>query len=328
MVYNTNEVNGCLTNKYRHNQTDTISYEYNIRNWTTHIKDGGFDQKIYYNTNIPYGGTPLYNGNISAASWTYNNATNCYNYNYDGLSRLSNCSVIADNCNPKYEEAFDYDKHGNITGLFRTNQTGWTIDLLTMAYDGNQLKKISDEYGSQNKYNVKEYNDLASLANEFLYDANGNMIADYDREIVTIKYNLLNLPDTIQFSNGNQIINYYAADGTKLRTDNFTLVTPLTVPITVGKVNKLEYEVDVINKDTRMFVDNFEYTLWKDPDMDAISLTRISNQEGYTTFGINPKASYYYYRKDHLGNNRELWRANDKKTIQRMQYYPSGLPWG
>ncbi len=135
------------------------------------------------------------------------------------------------------------------------------------------------------------------------------------------------MPDTIQFSNGNQIINYYAADGTKLRTDNFTLVTPLTVPITVGKVNKLEYEVDVINQDTRMFVDNFEYTLWKDPDMDAISLTRISNQEGYTTFGINPKASYYYYRKDHLGNNRELWRANDKKTLQRMQYYPSGLPW-
>ena len=196
-----------------------------------------------------------------------------------------------------------------------------------MAYDGNQLKKISDEYGSQNKYNVKEYNDLASLGTEFLYDANGNMIADYDREIVSIRYNLLNLPDTIQFSNGNQIINRYAADGSKLRTDYFTLVTPLTVPITAGKVNKLEYEVDVINQDTRMFADNFEYTLWKDPDMDAISLSRINNSEGYTTCGLNPKVSYYYYRKDHLGNNREVWRANDKKTIQRMQYYPSGLPW-
>jgi len=37
---------------------------------------------------------------------------------------------MADNRNSKYEEAFDYDKHGNITGLFRTNQTGWTIDQL------------------------------------------------------------------------------------------------------------------------------------------------------------------------------------------------------
>ena len=99
------------------------------------------------------------------------------------------------------------------------------------------------------------------------------------------------------------------------------------MPITAGKVNKLEYEVDVINQDTRMFVDNFEYTLWKDPDMDAISLSRINNSEGYTTCGLNPKVSYYYYRKDHLGNNREVWRANDKKTLQRTQYYPSGLPW-
>ncbi len=29
------------------------------------------------------------------------------------------------------------------------------------------------------------------------------MIKDLDREIVTIRYNLLNLPDTIQFKNGN-----------------------------------------------------------------------------------------------------------------------------
>jgi RHS repeat-associated protein len=37
--------------------------------------------------------------------------------------------------------------------------------------------------------------------------------------------------------------------------------------------------------------------------------------------------NYKYYRRDHLGNNREVWVANTKKTIQRTQYYPSGLPW-
>ena len=147
--------------------------------------------------------------------------------------------------------------------------------------------------------NFTKQQDLANLGTEFLYDANDNMIADYDREIVSIRFNLLNLSDTIQFKNGNQIINRYAADGSKLRTDYFTLVTPLTVPITAGKVNKLGYEVDVINQDTRMFADNFEYTLWKDPDMDAISLSRINNSEGYAHFGLNPKVSYYYYRKGH-----------------------------
>ncbi len=79
--------------------------------------------------------------------------------------------------------------------------------------------------------NFTKQQDLANLGTEFLYDANDNMIADYDREIVSIRYNLLNLPDTIQFSNGDQIINRYAADGSKLRTDYFTRVTPLTVPI-------------------------------------------------------------------------------------------------
>lgn len=51
----------------------------------------------------------------------------------------------------------------------------------------------------------------------------------------------------------------------------------------------------------------------------AYSLTRISNQEGYVTFGRNPKISYYYYRKDHLGNNRELWRAHDKKNLLQVK---------
>ena len=28
-----------------------------------------------------------------------------------------------------------------------------------------------------------------------------------------------------------------------------------------------------------------------------------------------------------MGNNREVWLANTKKTVQYTQYYPSGLPW-
>ena len=35
------------------------------------------------------------------------------------------------------------------------------------------------------------------------YDVNGNLTKDLDRDIVTIKYNLLNLPEIIQFKNGN-----------------------------------------------------------------------------------------------------------------------------
>lgn len=73
------------------------------------------------------------------------------------------------------------------------------------------------------------------------------MIADFDSEIVTIRYNSLNLQDTVQFRNGNKIINHYAADVTKLRTDYFTLLTPVAVPITKGEVCKWEYQLNVIN---------------------------------------------------------------------------------
>ena len=40
---------------------------------------------------------------------------------------------------------------------------------------------------------------------------------------------------------------------------------------------------------------------------------------------------YFYYIKDLLGNIRETYVhpvAGYKECIQRMQYYPSGLPWG
>ena len=39
---------------------------------------------------------------------------------------------------------------------------------------------------------------------------------------------------------------------------------------------------------------------------------------------------HFYYIKDHLGNIRETYKipnAGTKECVQRMQYYPSGLPW-
>lgn len=38
---------------------------------------------------------------------------------------------------------------------------------------------------------------------------------------------------------------------------------------------------------------------------------------------------FYYYRRDHLGNNREVWKAENgtATTVQRTRYYLSGQPW-
>ena len=79
---------------------------------------------------------------------------------------------------------------------------------------------------------MKEYqNKPIAISNEMSYYKNWNMTKDLDRDIVTIRYNILNLADTVQFKYGNQIINRYAADGRKLFTLYFTKKTQLTMPI-------------------------------------------------------------------------------------------------
>ena len=136
----------------------------------------------------------------------------------------------------------------------------------------------------------------------------------------------LNLPDTIQFRYGNQIINRYAADGRKLGTEYFTRVTNLAVPLITGQVINQTYTINPINQNVTDYIDNKEYnTLKGNPAL--TTLQRVYNAEGYTQNITATTPNYYYYRRDHLGNNREVWLANTKKTVQRTQYYPSGLPW-
>ena len=54
---------------------------------------------------------------------------------------------------------------------------------------------------------------------------------------------------------------------------------------------------------------------------------RVYDPEGYASYNTSPYSGFIYNRTDHLGNIREVWHASSKTTIQRTQYYPSGLPW-
>ena len=62
----------------------------------------------------------------------------------------------------------------------------------------------------------------------------------------------------------------------------------------------------------------FEYLLGQNGVQET---TRIHNAEGYFENG-----EYFYFRKDHLGNNREVWNATQNTTVQKNDYYASGLP--
>ena len=72
-------------------------------------------------------------------------------------------------------------------------------------------------------------------------------------------------------------------------------------------------------------VGNKEYGLMYPEHYDYLELKRIYIPEGY----VDQYDNYHYYRRDHLGNVREVWKATDAgaQTVQRTRYYPSGLPW-
>ena len=74
------------------------------------------------------------------------------------------------------------------------------------------------------------YPDQAGTTIEYYYDNNGNLTKNLDQGIVAIRNNFLNLPDTIQFQNGNQIINSYLADGRKVKAVYKTYSTGIVVP--------------------------------------------------------------------------------------------------
>ncbi len=226
---------------------------------------------------------------------------------------------------------------GNVTGIhrysfdpyqevyvgnpfLRRTYSPYECDYIQFDYNGNQLLSAIDYHSSQSYYSIKEYHDRNTSGNDFAYDANGNMTQDLDRKIVTIKYNMLNLPELVQFADGHQIVNRYAADGRKLGSEFYTQVTALAAPLTAGQTIQQTYSANVTEQYGTAYCGNFEYTT-EHGDEALTTLDKIYNPEGYVKDG-----QWYYYRRDHLGNNREVWCASTNSTVQRTQYYPSGLP--
>ncbi len=132
------------------------------------------------------------------------------------------------------------------------------------------------------------------------------------------------------------IVNNYDAGGRKLRSKYFTLIDHVNIPVG-GICPWSEYWDpeygewrDIVYTSTS-YVGNHEYL----ESFDQIYDRRIHNVEGYALRTSHGDYQYHYYRRDHLGDNREVWRASytsgsttyPAATVQKTQYYPSGLPW-
>ena len=86
----------------------------------------------------------------------------------------------------------------------------------------------------------------------------------------------------------------------------------------------LSYSQTSTEQSGTAYIGNIEYNTLNG-NTALTTLCRIYNDEGYVENPANPQ--YYYFRHDHLGDNREVWCANTNTVAQLTQYYPSGLPW-
>lgn len=318
---------GRLQEKRRHNNKDTVQYTYNIRNWTSSIKSRGFEEELFYSTGSFVDTEPSYNGNISAIK--YNQNENQYNYQfiYDGQNRLSAANAYNNQGNrAPHHEYYMYDKMGNITYLERRLNSS-KVDALEIQYTGNQIKNVSPRnpisgYSYDFDFSSMSYPNLSDAAIEYYYDANGNLIKNLDKGIVSIRHNFLNLPDTIQFQNGNQIINNYLADGRKVGAVYKTYSTSIVVPQDSVYHGDASYSTSTDEWDG-----HYMYRTWFG---DMIEMFMVQTPEGYIGadhIGIDSRRNYayYYYVHDHLGNVRITRNSLGYYEDQSLEYYPSGV---
>ena len=277
---------------------DKLTYAYNLRGWLTGISGTKFAQNLYYNTGT---GAVKYNGSISSMTWKAGNESTVrgYKFTYDGLDRMLNATYgetagISTNANRFSENVTGYDKNGNIKGLQRYGQTGASayglVDNLTFTLNGNRLSRVDDAVAVSTYNGGFGFKDGVKQANEYAYDANGNLTKDLNKGISNISYNCLNLPSVVTFSNGSTIVYTYAADGAKLKT----------VHKIGGTTTTTDYCGNVIYEN----------------GVQRLLLT----DEGYVTLD---DGKYHYYLKDHQGNNRVVINLSGS-VEETNHYYPFG----
>ena len=296
------EIGRLKTEKRTGHSKLRTDYAYNLRSWTKGINDPLFHQTLNYQESID-GTTPCYNGNISSMTWKSGGsaATNemGYRFTYDGLSRMKDAiygeaNTLSINHNRFNEQITGYDKMGNILGLLRYGQTSATgyglVDNLNLVYNGNQLQSVDDHAPNSVYGNGMEFKDNANQPVEYGYDKNGNLTKDLNKNISNIRYNLINLPSQITFSDGNTIDYEYGSDRRKLRTVHQTGNTILTT----------DYCGNAIYENG--------------------SLKLLLTETGYVSF---PDKKFHFYLKDHQGNVRVV-ADKDGKLEETNDYYPFG----
>jgi RHS repeat-associated protein len=304
-----------LTSMPTNREAMKMTYRYNVRSWLASITTSSFvfSENLYYN--IPFeGGTACYNGNISTS--VRENYLG-YNYTYDNLSRLTVARnfLAYDNYDAiyydTYNTSYSYDRNGNIKALSCYDDL--SLEKLEISHNGNQMAKIADQLSlypsSYADYTSGFVSYSHNSANRYTYNSNGSMTHDPDKG-ADYSYNILGMPSQVSVPAILGTIGYkYSATGERLEA-SYKWHSGLSLD-PLENVSRPTYTATNSSK-LRQYVGNKIY--------ENGSLKRILFDNGYIENGI-----YYFYLRDHLGNNCVVG-SNQGAMKQWTHYYPYGKP--
>jgi RHS repeat-associated protein len=179
------------------------------------------------------------------------------------------------------ESNITYDFNGNIKTLNRKQKTNAmsapVIDQLTYDYGsgGNKLFGVTDS-APAGEDKAKGFNDVNTTGDDYVYDINGNLIQDKNKNF-TVTYNFLNLSDRITFSDNSYIQYTYDAGGTKLRQAYYNASNQLVSKTDyVGELMLLNDQLQMIHHEEGRIIPADYTNLIPNPTREGGSL------EGYT----------------------------------------------
>ncbi|WET51739.1 DUF6443 domain-containing protein [Chryseobacterium indologenes] len=330
-----------------------MDYQYNIRGWLTKINDPSNLNGKLFGYGIKYN-NPLnsakslgrFNGNIAEVDWRNSSeeVLKRYNYEYDTLNRLKNGFYSEPNAtnpdNGNFDEYLTYDVNGNINTLKRkaipvSGGTSTLVDNLEYKYTGNRLNQVIEL--AMNDTGYEGGNNMID------YDVNGNMTTMKDKNINSIGYNYLNLPNQLfinqKFSGWNHntnITHLYRADGLKLRTTKYSAIDGDIGDTTITDyLDGFQYRYydnglmggPLLQDKTSFAYEDQAYTKTGSmfPSKPKWQLDFVPTSEGFYSFTEN---RYIYQYKDHLGNTRISFAKNSAGVLEvtdTNNYYPFGL---
>nr|WP_295869882.1 DUF6443 domain-containing protein [uncultured Chitinophaga sp.] len=296
-------------------QLETLTYDYNVRGWLVGINksfvstsgntDNWFGQTLAYDSGFT---NVTYNGNIAGSVWKSRSdgIARAYGFNYDKLNRLIAASFTQQNSgsNAWTNDQKDFsvsnltfDANGNILSMDQKGMIGATpgnIDRLVYNYrpGANKLKSVSDTCNSASA-KLGDFVDGVNGGDDYDYDVDGNLIKDLNKNITSVVYNYLNLPDSIVVAGKGRIKFLYDATGRKLRkivTDNTNSLPRVIVTDYIGG--------SVYQNDTLQFLMHEE---------GRIRPLMKGNQPAQYV--------YDYFLRDHLGNVRTVLTDQTDFTI-------------